>query len=42
LLADLRAGDQVLMMSNGGFAGLHDKLLNALDERARIREGRSP
>ncbi|NMQ26495.1 UDP-N-acetylmuramate:L-alanyl-gamma-D-glutamyl-meso-diaminopimelate ligase [Candidatus Accumulibacter phosphatis] len=26
-----RAGDQVLVMSNGGFGGIHDKLLAALD-----------
>jgi UDP-N-acetylmuramate: L-alanyl-gamma-D-glutamyl-meso-diaminopimelate ligase len=31
---DSRPGDQVLVMSNGGFGGLHDKLLAAL--RARI------
>jgi UDP-N-acetylmuramate: L-alanyl-gamma-D-glutamyl-meso-diaminopimelate ligase len=33
LLADLRSGDQVLIMSNGGFGGLHGKLLNALRQR---------
>jgi UDP-N-acetylmuramate: L-alanyl-gamma-D-glutamyl-meso-diaminopimelate ligase len=26
-----RAGDQVLVMSNGGFGGIHEKLLTALD-----------
>ncbi|MCM8593951.1 UDP-N-acetylmuramate:L-alanyl-gamma-D-glutamyl-meso-diaminopimelate ligase [Accumulibacter sp.] len=26
-----RPGDQVLVMSNGGFGGIHEKLLNALD-----------
>jgi UDP-N-acetylmuramate: L-alanyl-gamma-D-glutamyl-meso-diaminopimelate ligase len=26
-----RAGDQVLVMSNGGFGGIHEKLLAALD-----------
>jgi UDP-N-acetylmuramate: L-alanyl-gamma-D-glutamyl-meso-diaminopimelate ligase len=26
----LRSGDQVLIMSNGGFGGLHDRLLTAL------------
>ena len=30
LLATLRSGDQVLIMSNGGFGGLHGKLLEAL------------
>jgi UDP-N-acetylmuramate: L-alanyl-gamma-D-glutamyl-meso-diaminopimelate ligase len=25
-----RAGDQVLVMSNGGFGGIHEKLLTAL------------
>ena len=28
--ADARAGDQVLIMSNGGFGGVHEKLLSAL------------
>jgi len=30
LLDALRPGDLVLLMSNGGFGGLHDKLLTAL------------
>ncbi|MHB1093272.1 UDP-N-acetylmuramate:L-alanyl-gamma-D-glutamyl-meso-diaminopimelate ligase [Thiobacillus sp.] len=30
LVADARPGDQVLMMSNGGFGGIHAKLLDAL------------
>ena len=30
LVADARTGDHVLMMSNGGFGGIHAKLLNAL------------
>jgi UDP-N-acetylmuramate: L-alanyl-gamma-D-glutamyl-meso-diaminopimelate ligase len=29
-----RAGDQVLVMSNGGFGGVHDKLLRALAARS--------
>jgi UDP-N-acetylmuramate: L-alanyl-gamma-D-glutamyl-meso-diaminopimelate ligase len=33
LAADARAGDHVLIMSNGGFGGLHDKLLAALRSR---------
>jgi UDP-N-acetylmuramate: L-alanyl-gamma-D-glutamyl-meso-diaminopimelate ligase len=28
--ADAREGDQVLVMSNGGFGGVHGKLLTAL------------
>jgi UDP-N-acetylmuramate: L-alanyl-gamma-D-glutamyl-meso-diaminopimelate ligase len=34
LVADLRSGDRVLIMSNGGFGGLHDRLLAALRARA--------
>jgi UDP-N-acetylmuramate: L-alanyl-gamma-D-glutamyl-meso-diaminopimelate ligase len=30
LLASVQSGDQVLIMSNGGFGGLHGKLLEAL------------
>jgi UDP-N-acetylmuramate: L-alanyl-gamma-D-glutamyl-meso-diaminopimelate ligase len=30
IAAEARAGDQVLVMSNGGFGGLHGKLLAAL------------
>jgi UDP-N-acetylmuramate: L-alanyl-gamma-D-glutamyl-meso-diaminopimelate ligase len=33
LAGELRAGDQVLVMSNGGFGGLHEKLLAALRTR---------
>jgi UDP-N-acetylmuramate: L-alanyl-gamma-D-glutamyl-meso-diaminopimelate ligase len=33
LAADARAGDHVLIMSNGGFGGLHDRLLGALRAR---------
>jgi UDP-N-acetylmuramate: L-alanyl-gamma-D-glutamyl-meso-diaminopimelate ligase len=33
LVADLKAGDQVLIMSNGGFGGLHRRLLEALQAR---------
>ena len=29
--AQARAGDQILVMSNGGFGGVHQKLLDALD-----------
>ena len=37
VLGDLKAGDHALLMSNGGFGGLHDKLLAAL--RARPAAG---
>ena len=30
VVAAARPGDQVLVMSNGGFGGIHDKLLAAL------------
>ena len=33
LAAQARAGDHILVMSNGGFGGLHDKLLAALRVR---------
>ncbi|WP_028988976.1 UDP-N-acetylmuramate:L-alanyl-gamma-D-glutamyl-meso-diaminopimelate ligase [Thermithiobacillus tepidarius DSM 3134] len=33
LLAELRPGDHVLIMSNGGFGGLHERLLAALRAR---------
>jgi UDP-N-acetylmuramate: L-alanyl-gamma-D-glutamyl-meso-diaminopimelate ligase len=33
LAAGARAGDHVLIMSNGGFGGLHDRLLGALRAR---------
>jgi UDP-N-acetylmuramate: L-alanyl-gamma-D-glutamyl-meso-diaminopimelate ligase len=33
LAADARSGDHVLVMSNGGFGGVHDKLLAALRAR---------
>ena len=35
LVADSRDGDQILVMSNGGFGGLHDKLLAGLRESVR-------
>jgi len=31
--ADARCGDHILVMSNGGFGGIHDKLLAALEPR---------
>jgi UDP-N-acetylmuramate: L-alanyl-gamma-D-glutamyl-meso-diaminopimelate ligase len=33
LMEDLQAGDRVLIMSNGGFGGLHERLLAALRAR---------
>lgn len=33
IVAQAQAGDQILVMSNGGFAGIHDKLLAALAQR---------
>jgi UDP-N-acetylmuramate: L-alanyl-gamma-D-glutamyl-meso-diaminopimelate ligase len=35
IAAEARAGDHVLVMSNGGFGGVHDKLLARLAQRAR-------
>jgi UDP-N-acetylmuramate: L-alanyl-gamma-D-glutamyl-meso-diaminopimelate ligase len=35
LLEELRAGDRVVLMSNGSFGGLHRRLLEALEARAR-------
>src|SRR6202521_4027848 len=34
-----RPGDHVLVMSNGGFGGVHQKLLDALSARPVIKEG---
>jgi UDP-N-acetylmuramate: L-alanyl-gamma-D-glutamyl-meso-diaminopimelate ligase len=34
-VAESRAGDLLLVMSNGGFGGVHGKLLDGLRERAR-------
>ena len=33
VVAEARAGDHVLVMSNGGFGGIHDKLLDRLSAR---------
>jgi UDP-N-acetylmuramate: L-alanyl-gamma-D-glutamyl-meso-diaminopimelate ligase len=33
IVAATRAGDHVLIMSNGGFGGIHDKLLKALGQK---------
>ena len=34
LLPELREGDVVAIMSNGGFGGIHEKLLAALEDPA--------
>ena len=33
VVAEARAGDHILCMSNGGFGGIHQKLLDALAAR---------
>jgi UDP-N-acetylmuramate: L-alanyl-gamma-D-glutamyl-meso-diaminopimelate ligase len=35
LVAEVRPGDRVVILSNGGFGGIHDKLLRALEAAAR-------
>jgi UDP-N-acetylmuramate: L-alanyl-gamma-D-glutamyl-meso-diaminopimelate ligase len=37
IVAEARTGDQLLVMSNGGFCGVHGLLLDRLRERARVR-----
>jgi UDP-N-acetylmuramate: L-alanyl-gamma-D-glutamyl-meso-diaminopimelate ligase len=37
--AQARAGDQVLVMSNGGFQGIHQRLLDALGSAERRHRG---
>jgi UDP-N-acetylmuramate: L-alanyl-gamma-D-glutamyl-meso-diaminopimelate ligase len=39
VVAEARRGDHVLVMSNGGFGGLHGKLLSRLDESASGQVG---
>jgi UDP-N-acetylmuramate: L-alanyl-gamma-D-glutamyl-meso-diaminopimelate ligase len=34
--AEVQPGDQVVVMSNGGFAGVHQKLLAALEQVAAL------
>ncbi len=36
IVASARPGDSVLVMSNGGFGGLHDRLLRALEAREAV------
>ena len=33
VVKEAQPSDHILVMSNGGFAGIHDKLLNALSAR---------
>jgi UDP-N-acetylmuramate: L-alanyl-gamma-D-glutamyl-meso-diaminopimelate ligase len=37
IVAEARAGDQVLVMSNGSFGGIHDRLLAEFEKRAPAR-----
>ncbi len=39
LIPELREGDVVAIMSNGGFGGIHEKLLAALKERQAVSSG---
>jgi UDP-N-acetylmuramate: L-alanyl-gamma-D-glutamyl-meso-diaminopimelate ligase len=38
IVAAARPGDHVLVMSNGGFGGVHQKLLDALSARPATKE----
>jgi UDP-N-acetylmuramate: L-alanyl-gamma-D-glutamyl-meso-diaminopimelate ligase len=40
LAAELREGDRVVVLSNGGFGGIHEKILRALDAGAGSRPAR--
>jgi UDP-N-acetylmuramate: L-alanyl-gamma-D-glutamyl-meso-diaminopimelate ligase len=33
VMAQVQSGDHLLCMSNGGFGGVHDRLLNALKQK---------
>ncbi len=33
IVEEAQPGDQILVMSNGGFEGIHDKLLSALKQK---------
>ncbi len=39
IVREARAGDRVVVMSNGGFGGIHDKLLHALEARVTRMAG---
>jgi len=40
VLEQVQAGDHILCMSNGGFGGIHLKLVNALEQRQKSAPGR--
>ncbi len=40
LVAEARPGDQILVMSNGAFGGIHERLLSALKKTATPQRGR--
>lgn len=42
IVAEARPGDQVLVMSNGAFGGIHDRLLASLSKRAAPTAGARP
>jgi len=37
VMAEVQRGDQVLIMSNGGFGGFHEKLIDRLERNAAPR-----
>jgi len=39
LVDESRPGDHLVLMSNGSFGGLHERLLAALESRARRADG---
>ena len=39
IVAEAQPGDQVLVMSNGGFGGIHERLLASLSTRAAPATG---
>ncbi|MFZ6780894.1 UDP-N-acetylmuramate:L-alanyl-gamma-D-glutamyl-meso-diaminopimelate ligase [Undibacterium sp. Ji83W] len=41
IVSKAKAGDHVLIMSNGGFGGIHQKLLDALQDRAQQAGGQA-
>jgi UDP-N-acetylmuramate: L-alanyl-gamma-D-glutamyl-meso-diaminopimelate ligase len=34
IVKEARAGDAILVMSNGGFGGIHERLLDSLGKRS--------
>ncbi len=39
IVADARPGDDIVIMSNGSFGGIHERLLQALRRRSRTASG---